>query len=144
MVATLDDLQSFQLPGWVVEKRKTGTRAWRLFSQRARVLATMFKGRWFDDYDPLTHQLDHRYSILEGFKHQVPLEVIGGRWNLELLPKRKNQDKGTACSITLAELYQNHEPDEEVNEVVKILMATDDEDELTKWGLFAHEYLKAA
>jgi hypothetical protein len=144
MVATALDLATFQLPRWATERKKTGTRAWRLYSVRARILATMFKGKWFGEYDPTNYHLDHKFSIWEGFKHQVPLEVIGGRQNLEVMLKRPNLLKGVAYSITLAELYQGYKPDAEVDEVVRILLATDDEDQLERWGLFAHYYLKAA
>jgi hypothetical protein len=104
----------------------------------------MFKGKWFGEYDPQTHHLDHKFSIWEGFRHQVPLEVIGGRHNLEMMPKRPNLLKGVACSITVAELYRGYKPDDKVDAVVRILLANDDEDDLERWGLFAHYYLKAA
>lgn len=49
-------------------------------------------------------ELDHKFSITEGFLQKVPPEVIGHYHNLELIPKDKNRSKRTRCSITLIEL----------------------------------------
>jgi hypothetical protein len=104
----------------------------------------MLKGRWFPPYDPKTHEIDHKFSIWAGFNAQVPIEVISGKRNLQLMSKEDNQAKWSSCSITLQELYEAYIPDDDVDEVVNVIMATDDEDTLTRWALFAHEYLKAA
>jgi len=52
------------------------------------------------------YELDHKFSITEGFKQNVDPEVIGNYSNLELLPKNDNRSKRTKCSITLGELIQ--------------------------------------
>jgi len=52
------------------------------------------------------YTLDHRFSKFEGFKQNVPPEIIGSKWNLEPLVKSKNSSKGVKCSITLEELLQ--------------------------------------
>lgn len=51
------------------------------------------------------YHLDHKYSIAEGFKNNVPPKVIGGINNLEFLLHTDNVKKGTKCSVTLEELY---------------------------------------
>lgn len=51
------------------------------------------------------YHLDHKYSILEGFKNDVPEETIANINNLEFIPWEKNREKGKNCSITLGELY---------------------------------------
>lgn len=51
------------------------------------------------------YELDHRFSITEGFKQSIPPEIIGHAANLELLLKSDNRSKRTKCSITKEELY---------------------------------------
>lgn len=50
------------------------------------------------------YHLDHKYSITEGFRNDVPPKVIGHISNLEFLPHKVNESKGTNCSLTLEEL----------------------------------------
>ncbi len=49
-------------------------------------------------------QLDHKFSIFEGFKQDVSPELIGNIVNLEFIPWKDNISKGSKCSITLVEL----------------------------------------
>ena len=51
------------------------------------------------------YHLDHKYSIYEGFKNDVPIKVIASKENLEMIPYIENLIKGVKCSITLDELY---------------------------------------
>lgn len=51
-----------------------------------------------------SYQLDHKFSISEGFKNGVPAEIIGGIKNLEFIPWEENIKKRTNCSITINEL----------------------------------------
>lgn len=48
--------------------------------------------------------LDHKYSITEGFKNNIPPNILGQLKNLEMLPSKDNCSKGTKCSITLKDL----------------------------------------
>lgn len=48
--------------------------------------------------------LDHKYSIAEGFKNDVPPQLLGQLQNLQMLPSKENCSKGTDCSISLEEL----------------------------------------
>jgi len=50
------------------------------------------------------YQLDHKYSIIEGFKNNISPEIIGGIKNLEFIPWEENIKKRTKCSITINEL----------------------------------------
>ena len=54
---------------------------------------------------PGAYHLDHKFSILEGFKQGVEPEIIGNIKNLEFIPWEDNLSKGSNCSITLNELY---------------------------------------
>ena len=51
-------------------------------------------------------ELDHKFSITEGFKQNIAPEIIGHYTNLELLPKFDNRSKHISCSITLDELIK--------------------------------------
>ena len=50
------------------------------------------------------YQLDHKYSISEGFKQGIKPEIIGNIINLEFIPWKHNSVKGSNCSITENEL----------------------------------------
>ena len=52
------------------------------------------------------YELDHKFSIAEGFKQNVRAHIIGHYTNLELLPKSINRSKRMKCSITLEELIK--------------------------------------
>jgi len=53
----------------------------------------------------LGYHLDHKFSITEGFRNNVPPKIIGSIYNLEFIPYNVNVSKGIKCSITLEELY---------------------------------------
>lgn len=52
-------------------------------------------------------QLDHRYSIVQGFLDNIPPYIIGNLCNLEMLPAKMNSSKKQKCSISLTELFLN-------------------------------------
>lgn len=60
----------------------------------------------FDKRGPKEYHLDHKYSVFEGFKNNVPVEIIGHICNLEMLRYSENTSKGEKCSITLDELKE--------------------------------------
>ena len=53
--------------------------------------------------------LDHIYSIAEGFKNNIPPEIIGHWTNLRLLSKIDNSSKGAECHKTIEQLYEDYE-----------------------------------
>lgn len=53
------------------------------------------------------YHLDHKFSIFEGFKNNIPTYIIGNLINLEMLPEFKNISKGKSCSITKEELISS-------------------------------------
>lgn len=55
---------------------------------------------------PGAYQIDHRYSILSGFKNKVPPCIIANIINLEMLPWEQNLKKKDRCSINLKELIK--------------------------------------
>ena len=51
-----------------------------------------------------SYHLDHKYSILEGFKNKISPTIIGGFKNLEFIPWEENIKKRAKNSITINEL----------------------------------------
>ena len=60
----------------------------------------------FDKRGPKEYHLDHKYSVFEGFKNNIPVEIIGHICNLKMLRYTENTSKGGKCSITLNELNE--------------------------------------
>ena len=52
--------------------------------------------------------LDHIYSISEGFKNNIPPEIIGHWTNLRMLSKIENSSKGKTCHKTIEQLYEDY------------------------------------
>lgn len=50
------------------------------------------------------YHLDHKLSIIEGFKQNIPPYIIGNINNLEMILGRNNLSKGRKCSINLDDL----------------------------------------
>jgi transposase-like protein len=50
------------------------------------------------------YQLDHKFSIYEGFKKNVDYKIIGNINNIEFIPWEENIKKGISCSISLNQL----------------------------------------
>lgn len=53
------------------------------------------------------YHLDHKFSIYEGFKQNVPPYIIGHINNLEMIIGRNNLSKSRKCSIELVELVDS-------------------------------------
>lgn len=58
------------------------------------------------------NHLDHMFSVLEGFKRNIPPYIMSDVCNLEIIKSEDNLSKGSDCSITeeeLMELFFNKE-----------------------------------
>lgn len=55
------------------------------------------------------YQLDHKYSIFEGFIDSIPIEIISHPSNLELITWKENIKKSKSSSILIEELKNNIE-----------------------------------
>lgn len=71
----------------------------------------------FDKRGPKGYHLDHKYSVFEGFKNNVPVEIIGHICNLEMIPFNHNTSKGSNCSVTLSCLKESIEKYKNVNKI---------------------------
>lgn len=88
-----------QLPAY----KKYKNRVWKLTNNnKLNVLENYDKRALAGTKDG--YQLDHRYSISEGFKEGIEPEIIGSIYNLEFIPWEDNLTKGSKCSITKEEL----------------------------------------
>ena len=52
--------------------------------------------------------LDHKFSIYEGFKNNVPSYIMGSYYNLEMIEGINNNKKYTNCSITKEQLFEQY------------------------------------
>jgi hypothetical protein len=50
------------------------------------------------------YHIDHKYSVVEGFKNNISVNIISSKENLEMLKSNDNLSKQGRCSITLNEL----------------------------------------
>lgn len=50
------------------------------------------------------YELDHKFSIAEGFAMKLAPELLAVKGNLQFIPKKDNVVKGRKCAITLEEL----------------------------------------
>jgi len=56
------------------------------------------------------YQLDHKFSIIEGFKNDIDPKIIGCLYNLEFITWEENIKKGGGCSITIKNLLMKYNP----------------------------------
>lgn len=54
------------------------------------------------------YHLDHKYSISEGFKNNIPPYIISSIHNLQILTEKDNISKNSKCSISKNELFNNY------------------------------------
>jgi hypothetical protein len=52
-----------------------------------------------------TYHVDHKLSILDAWKANLPMEIVNHPANLQILEARKNSIKGSKSIITIDELY---------------------------------------
>lgn len=52
------------------------------------------------------YHIDHKFSILEGFKNNILPIVISHPFNLQMLKEKENISKDFRCSITKRDLYK--------------------------------------
>lgn len=66
---------------------------WRITNQQPLTLLENFDKRGKSGIED-AYQIDHMYSILKGFKNQIPPALIGDIKNLQMLPWLENLQKG--------------------------------------------------
>ena len=81
--------------------------AYALYKSRALAVTRRNNLSVLENYDKrgiVDYHLDHRYSIFEGFKNNIDVEIIGHIKNLEMISYIENTSNHVKCSITLEEL----------------------------------------
>lgn len=63
-----------------------------------------YKKRGRLDLNKNAYYLDHRVSIFDGFKNNIPAEIVGNIKNLKFIPARKNCKKGYKSDKKLLEM----------------------------------------
>jgi len=53
-----------------------------------------------------TYHIDHKFSVAEGFRNNLPPEILSAKENLQILTQHNNLSKQDKCSITLDELIE--------------------------------------
>lgn len=87
---------------------------WEIYRKKVRNYTYKSWKYHYDIINPLglvrgkDYELDHKFSITEGFKQNIDPTIIGHYCNLILLPKSENRSKRINCSITLEELIKNY------------------------------------
>jgi hypothetical protein len=61
------------------------------------------------------YHLDHRYSIMRGFKNNIPPYIISHIYNLQMLLEKDNISKDYHCDITKEELFKGIFDIKEIN-----------------------------
>jgi hypothetical protein len=65
--------------------------------------------------DESKFHVDHIFSVVDGFRNKVPVEVIGNPFNLRMLEHSENSSKNGNSYITLGELYEDYNLYMEIN-----------------------------
>jgi hypothetical protein len=52
--------------------------------------------------------LDHKFSMYEGFKNNIPPYIIGSYINLEIISNHENTSKQSKCSLTKYQLFKQY------------------------------------
>lgn len=55
-----------------------------------------------------TNHIDHIFSVYEGFRENVPIEIISSKENLQILEAKENWKKNKKCDITKHELMEKY------------------------------------
>lgn len=71
-------------------------------------LQPIFKLKNYEIRGYQTYHLDHKFSVVEGFRQNIDPNIIGDLVNLEYIPAKENIKKSSRCSITLEQLMKSY------------------------------------
>ena len=74
------------------------------YRRMVRIMTSKVDTTQLAHYGEDGYELDHKFSLQEGFKNNVPPYIIAGILNLEYIPRHKNRSKGSRCSVRLSEI----------------------------------------
>lgn len=82
-------------------------RVWECTNKQNIKSLDNYELRGRSDLSNSAHHLDHKYSMFQGFKDNIPPFIIGNICNLEMLYYFDNISKGKKCSITKEDLLSS-------------------------------------
>lgn len=73
------------------------------------------KSSWLEHFDKINptkldrseYTLDHIYSVQQGFRDNIPPDIIGHWTNLRIMTRSKNSQKGMTCDKTKEQLFED-------------------------------------
>jgi len=78
------------------------------YRRMVRLMTSKVDTSQLENYGKVGYDLDHKFSIQEGFNRNIPPYIIADISNLEYIPSVDNRSKGTKCSITEKELINQN------------------------------------
>ena len=102
---------------WVADEEKTDLdiyrrNVWKVTNKQDLSTLENIERRGHINFDSDAYHLNHKFSIIEGFKQNIPVFIIGNICNLEMVHNKVNSMKREKCSIdinTLLEKYYGEE-----------------------------------
>jgi hypothetical protein len=93
------------------KKKKFGTftpelaRSYRHYARYVRERAQRWAKSQGHEIGKQTYHVDHRFSVLDAWKHSLPEHIVNHPANLQILEAKINSGKGSKSELTLDELY---------------------------------------
>lgn len=113
-----------------------------IYELQARLVMSIYRRYWFPNVDPSEFQIDHKFSIRNGYRLDVPLRVITNRANLQLLTPTQNRKKGSKNSIGLAQLFREAVTDKQHSRWCEIIGRQTNPETLRRWAKYVREKYK--
>lgn len=79
---------------------------YRHYSSRVRKRAQQWAKEQGYELGVTTYHVDHKLSILDAWKANLPAEIVNHPANLQILEAKQNSSKGSKSSITIDELLK--------------------------------------
>ena len=94
---------------WLADEFKTDyelyyRNVWKITRKQDLKSLQNIEKRGHISFDKEAYHLDHKFSIIEGFVQNIPIEIIGNIVNLEMIHNKENCRKREKCSISKEEL----------------------------------------
>lgn len=94
---------------WVADEYKSDyelyhRNVWKITKKQDLKSLQNIEKRGHITFDENAYHLDHKFSIIEGFVQNIPIEIIGDIINLEMIHNKENARKREKCSISKEEL----------------------------------------
>jgi len=102
--------------GWQKIRKKDFESKWKLYSKIVRLMTERNYKKYKFILNPLNlkrsmqdYNLDHKFSIFDGYKYNILPYVISHPFNLQIITKNENAKKYFHSSLTVDELFEGVE-----------------------------------